>query len=92
MDEQEDWLKALSQTTLTPLVRQAVSNDAAVITTWTYQPVYGGVGRYASIYRFAGSAQVGEQSIPWSLILKVSQATLGSRDPTSTQYWKRGRR
>jgi hypothetical protein len=27
--------------------------------------------------------------VPWSLILKVSQAALGSPDPTSTWYWKR---
>lgn len=89
MGEQKNWLNEISQTTLTPLVRQAVSNDTAVITTWVYQPVYGGAGGFTAIYRFTGHAQVGEQSVPWSLILKVSQAALGSPDPNSPIYWKR---
>ena len=89
MDEQPHRLQAINQTTLTPLVRQAVGNDALVVTTWTYQPIYGSAGVFAHIYRVAGSAQVGEQVVPWSLILKVCQAALGSPDPTSTWYWKR---
>jgi hypothetical protein len=89
MDEQPHRLQAINQTTLTPLVRQAVGNDALVVTTWTYQPIYGGAGLFAHIYRVAGAAQAGDQVVPWSLILKISQAALGSPDPTSTWYWKR---
>jgi hypothetical protein len=89
MEEQPHRLQAINQTTLTPLVRQALGNDTLVVTTWTYQPIYGGAGLFAHIYRVAGTAQVEDQLVPWSLILKVSQAALGSSDPTSTWYWKR---
>jgi hypothetical protein len=89
MEEQPQRLQAINQTTLTPLVRQALGNDALVVTTWTYQPIYGGAGLFAHIYRVAGNAQMGEQVVPWSLVLKVSQVALGSPDPTSTWYWQR---
>ncbi len=89
MDEQPHRLQAINQTILTPLVRQALGNDALVVTNWTYQPIYGGAGLLAHIYRIAGDAQAGEQVVPWSLILKISQTALGSPDPTHTRYWKR---
>jgi hypothetical protein len=71
------------------LVRQALGHESLVVTTWAYEPIYGGAGLFAHIYRVTGNAQVGEQVVPWSLILKISQAALGSSDPTSTLYWKR---
>jgi hypothetical protein len=87
--EQPHRLQAINQATLTPLVRQALGDEALAVTSWAHQPVYGGSGFFAHIYRFAGSAQAGEQVAPWSLILKISQAALGSPDPPSTWYWKR---
>jgi hypothetical protein len=89
MERQSQWLQAINQTTLTPLVRQALGNDALVVTTWTYQPIYGGASLLGHLYRFAGNAQIGDQLVPWSLILKVSQAALGSSDPAHARYWKR---
>jgi hypothetical protein len=89
MDTQQDWLQAINQTTLTPLVRQATSNDTVHVTTWTYQPVYGGAGLFANIYRFSGSVEAQGEPIPWSLILKVSRLAAGEADPASTLYWKR---
>ena len=89
MDAQQNWLQAIDQTTLTPLVRQAVSNDAVEVTTWTTQPIYGGGGLFANIYRFSGSAQVQGEPVPWSLILKASRLAAGEADPASTLYWKR---
>src|SRR3954471_18290507 len=89
MNKQHLWLQALNQTALTALVRQVLHNDTALVTTWAYQPLSGGAGLLAHLYRVAGNAELVDQIVPWSLILKVSQASQGSRDPASVWYWKR---
>src|SRR4051794_34035013 len=82
-------LAAIDQSLLTPLVRQALRSDSVAVTSWAYQPIYGGFGGFADIYRFTGSGWDSGQSVSWSLILKVSHAARGSEDPASTLYWLR---
>lgn len=88
-------LSAVGQTTLTPLVRQALDNETIEVIDWSYQLIQGGfadqtVGGHGT-YRFAGQAQAGEQRLTWSLILKVlgKSHNTGSDDPADWNYWKR---
>ncbi len=89
MNIHQDRLQAINEATLTRLVRNAINNDAAEITTWTYKPIYGGAGVIANIYRFSGIAKAQDKDIPWSLILKACRLDAGEADPTNTYYWQR---
>ena len=86
-------LKAVDQTTLTPLVRVALENEAAEVIDWTCQPLDDGLahesGHSYGLYRFGGSAQIRDRTVPWSLILKATGAPFGSDIPAHWQYWKR---
>ena len=86
----EEQLKALDQTTLTPLVRSALGREGVELGDWQCQPVFGGVEMASSLYRFSGDAQAGGETIPWTLILKIAQAPPGDGDhPQGVRYWKR---
>jgi len=86
----EEQLKALDQTTLTPLVRSALGRGGIEVGDWQCRPVFGGVEMASSLYRFSGDAEAGGGTIPWTLILKIAQAPPGdSDDPQGVRYWKR---
>jgi hypothetical protein len=89
MDELQHHLHTINKTTLTPIVRKALNNNTAEVTTWSSKPIYGGAGLIANIYRFSGTANVQSQNVPWSLILKASRSEAGATDPASTLYWQR---
>lgn len=87
--------EAVDDTTLTPLVRQALSNDAPEIVRWNTKVLSGGfaretVGGYGT-YCFEGLARANEEIVSWSLILKTIGKTpnAGSQDPQDWNYWKR---
>ncbi|MCB9078619.1 MAG: phosphotransferase [Anaerolineaceae bacterium] len=88
-------LKAVDRITLTPLVRNALENDAADVVDWNYQPIHGGfaqeMGHSYGIYRFKGNARAQGQTVTWSLILKAmgGSSDVGSNDPSNWRYWKR---
>ena len=84
-------LEAVDAAALTPLARQALGDEAAVVTHFTITPLAGGfagvtVGGHGT-FRVSGMAG----SRPWSLILKVLGRTsgTGSNDPREWNYWKR---
>ena len=43
----------------------------------------------SAVFRFQGTAEETEETIPWSLILKVVKPTKKAEDPTGIWYWKR---
>ena len=79
-------LQALDQTTLIPLVRQALSNDSLVPVNWQVAPHGGGAGQ--CVYCFAGTAQDQKQTVHWSLILKDVRVPEGEVDLSASRYWK----
>ena len=88
-------LESVDATTLAPFVRQALRNDAAETISWKSKALSGGyasetVGGYGT-YRFEGTAHVKEETLSWSLVLKVLGKTpqVGSDNPHDWNYWKR---
>jgi hypothetical protein len=80
-------LKAVDQATLTPLVRQALDSESAVVMDWQVAPIAGGARH--TLYRFTGSAQAQGKIVPWSLVLKVVPASTSDDEPSAWCYWKR---
>ncbi|HEY64456.1 MAG TPA: phosphotransferase [Caldilineae bacterium] len=74
---------------LTPIVRQALDNPAAIVTDWETERLSGGIGVGTAVYRISGQAQHGDQTISWSLILKVQLPVPGHDEPSDWAYWKR---
>lgn len=66
-------VQALDQHTLTPLVRQALRRDDAELAGWEYRaiPSLLGPAALSLVYRLSGTARVGGEMRPWSLILKA---------------------
>jgi hypothetical protein len=83
-------LTAIDQTTLTPLVQQALGSTNVEVAEWRHEPVIGGLEMSSNLYCFAGRARVEDETLPWTLILKIVQATPDHRgDPQGVRYWKR---
>lgn len=88
-------LQTVDREVLTPLVCSALSHPTAQVLDWQYTSLTGGLAHQATgglgIYRFFGSAQVHEQVLPWSLVLKVRNGASARaiHEPTSFHYWKR---
>lgn len=96
-------LKAVDQTILTPLVRQALEDDTVEVVDWDYKPIQGGIsaeiGWSYGIYRFSGFAQAQNKTVTWSLVLKATGAStaasraadgeLQRQQPSDHSYWKR---
>jgi hypothetical protein len=86
----EEQLKAVDQTTLTPLVRRALNRDDVEVDGWYYEPVFGGIEMCSGVYRFSGNGQATGETLPWTLILKVAQATPDSQGASHRwRHWKR---
>ncbi len=86
-----DRLAALDAAALTPLVRQALRNESAEVTSFQYAALSSGfagmtVGGHGT-FRFRGVAG----GASWSLILEVLGRTAGagSDAPRDWNYWKR---
>ena len=67
----EQWLQAIDKAALTPLVRNALRTDTIEITEWNYQPMRLDAGGGLGLFRFAGSGRDMDETINWTLILKV---------------------
>jgi hypothetical protein len=76
---------------LTPVVRHALSSEAAEVVEWDCRQLHGGVGGGvggSAIYSLTGQACDLGQALPWSLILKVLWAQADS-DVSDCYYWRR---
>ena len=83
-------LEAVDQTTLTPLVRQALDRQDVEVTEFHYQPVIGGIDMSSALYRFSGNGQAAGETLSWTLILKIAQAKPeNGEDLQGVWYWKR---
>ena len=100
MPDLEAQLGAIDATTLTPVVRQALGRDRAIIDEWTHASLTHGVINpvTAGLYRFSGTACDRGERLPWSVILKVIHwvdlsgtplADAYMDEPGDWNYWKR---
>jgi hypothetical protein len=84
-DSIEQQLETVDRATLTPLVRRALDSATVEISEWNYRPIYGGAGDVGTgqsgIVRFAGSGRDRDQTVSWSLILKVIGSPAQGGDP-----------
>ena len=86
----EDQLGAVDETTLTPLVQQVLDREDVAVDRWRYEPVVGGIDMSSGVYRFSGNGLATRETLPWTLILKVAQATPDSQGaPHRWRHWKR---
>jgi hypothetical protein len=88
-DPNQSMLASIDQAMLTPLVRRALGSKTVQVTDWECQPIYGGAGEVASIYRFSGDGYDQGETVPWSLVLKIVRAMPGREAPSSPGYWRR---
>lgn len=81
----EERLSALGPATLTPLVRQALTDTSAEVLDWQIQPLSdGGLG----IYRFSGRARLHGETARWSMVIKAL-APQPEQEASHWAYWKR---
>jgi hypothetical protein len=74
---------------LTPLVQSALNSQTVEVSNWTCEQLHAGVGAGGTVYRFAGQGRDQNQTIPWSLILKVLYPTGDNTDVSTWNYYKR---
>lgn len=53
-ETQTPQLSAINQTTLTPLVQNALNRETVEVINWEYEQLHGGSGAGNAVYRFAG--------------------------------------
>lgn len=78
-------LASLDRMQLSGPVARALGREQLAITNWQGEALQRGL---SEVYRLAGTASAQDQTLPWSLILKVARVW-GEDDPTALFYWKR---
>ena len=93
-------MQVLPPSELMPVVAQVINKPQMDALNWQVEPVSGSGGGGASgmvgLYRLRGSAQVGRQKYPWSVVVKVFNSGgisgIGAdtfNNPSAWNYWKR---
>jgi hypothetical protein len=74
----ETRIQAVDAKTLTPIVLRALGCTDGKLVEWTSEPIRPTSGNFGPsiIYRFSGSVQRQDATIPWSLVLKVSSEAI----------------
>jgi hypothetical protein len=77
---------------LQQVVNASLGEPGAMLGEWDAAPLHWGPGMLAAerwLYLLTGTARVGAEERPWSLVLKVLTRGAGHDDPTRIGYWKR---
>jgi hypothetical protein len=82
-------VQEVNRDTLTGLVQKSLGLPKLQVTAWDGRPIYGGLEFDSAIFRFKGEARDGEETIPWSLILKHIESSVKTNDPAGMRYCKR---
>lgn len=93
------FLQSIDAATLTPVVSQLLRRDTLQLQSWQMSQFAGGFGNPVSLglYRFEGTGQDRDRTVPWSVILKLIQSPanagwvdMGEGDDQSHwNYWRR---
>jgi hypothetical protein len=81
-------LESIDPSTLSPLVRDVLDSETAEVVRWNAEPIHASRTE-ASTYRLSGEAHDGDETVPWSLILKIIGRVPNRDDPSAWNYWKR---
>jgi len=81
--------EAVDAGTLLPLVQQATRRPMLELGEWTWDTVQGGMGEGLGIFRYHGQATDQDESVNWSLILKVFGEPDEATALTDWNYWRR---
>ncbi|RMF76489.1 MAG: hypothetical protein D6737_20040 [Chloroflexi bacterium] len=90
MQSPSEHAKAVDMHILASAVQHLLNDDRAAIIHHQHAQIHGGFGGGiggTAVYRFSGTAQVGDAVREWSLIGKL--LLRGDDTPTSTHYWRR---
>ena len=91
--ERQPYIDALDWATRTDLVRAALRDGAAEITSWSAEDGGGGASG-SQLFAIRGEARAGGALVPWRFVLKVLNHQgegwqESSTDPRAWDYWKR---
>jgi hypothetical protein len=89
LEKQTVRLAAIDQATLTPLVQSTLGSQTVEVLDWECEQLHGGIGVGTAIKRFAGQGRDREQTLSWSLILKVLRPEGGKTNVSAWNYYKR---
>jgi hypothetical protein len=89
LEAQTAQLAAIDHATLTPLVQSALGSKTVEVLNWECEQLHGGMAAGTAIYRFSGQGRDQQQTIPWSLILKILRSGVGSADASAWDYYRR---
>jgi hypothetical protein len=84
-------IKDIDTAMLTGLVRQVVDSPTAEISEWEHDPLSYIKTEKSNLglHHFKGTAQVGGETHPWSIVLKAVHAPFNDTDPTHWNYHRR---
>jgi hypothetical protein len=89
LEKQTAQLAAIDQATLTPPVKNALGSETVEVVDWEFEQLHGGIAAGTAVYRFSGQGRDHQETIPWSLILKILRPEGGSADVSAWNYYKR---
>jgi len=89
MVEAETYIRQIDPTRLEEVVRELFGKKTIRVADWAAEPIHGGLDRNNCLIRCRGHAKDGEQSLPWSLVIKITGKVANNDDPAGYQYWKR---
>src|SRR5512143_3131606 len=81
-------LEMIDSVMLTPFVRESLQRGEAELLDWKIDRLYGG-SFHSEIHRFSGRARDRDETLSWSLILKIIRSLDGHDDPAGLNYWTR---
>ena len=89
----EQDMHAIDATALTPLVRLALGDNRLDVADWTFESFGHSLDEVfalpRSIVRFRGTARAAEQTVPWTLVLKIVNTARTPEDPSSPDNGER---
>jgi hypothetical protein len=92
MEESPQYIQSIDPAALSAIAEQALRAPVIKLSDWTASPLSHAkvLETTGGLYRFDGHAWDGEQSKPWSAVLKIiNRPEYGCLEPKELCYWKR---
>lgn len=89
MVKTETCIQQIDPTRLHEVVAELLGNKTIRMADWTAEPIHGGLDKNNCLIRCRGHVMDGQQSLPWSLVIKITGKVADNDDPAGYQYWKR---
>jgi hypothetical protein len=89
MEDNETRIRQIDPARLAEVVSLLLGKKTILMTDWTAKPIHGGLDKNNALIRCQGNVADGGQSLPWSLVIKITCKVPENDDPKEYQYWKR---